>query len=124
MKTVGFELPERPLALTRKIDPHPFVPSAESARRKRCEDILTIQAAGLAARLRHTGCKAVLGLSGGLDSALALLVTCRACDRLNRPRADIRAVTMPCFRYDRTHPAECPPAGAGLRGRAVRGGNR
>ena len=97
MKTVGFELPERPLALTRKIDPHPFVPSAESARRKRCEDILTIQAAGLAARLRHTGCKAVLGLSGGLDSALALLVTCRACDRLNRPRADIRAVTMPCF---------------------------
>ena len=97
MKTVGFELPERPLALTRKIDPHPFVPSAESARRKRCEDILTIQAAGLAARLRHTGCKAVLGLSGGLDSALALLVTCRACDRLDRPRADIRAVTMPCF---------------------------
>ena len=97
MKTVGFELPERPLALTRKIDPHPFVPSAESARRKRCEDILTIQAAGLAARLRHTGCKAVLGLSGGLDSALALLVACRAYDRLNRPRADIRAVTMPCF---------------------------
>ena len=97
MKTVGFELPERPLALTRKIDPHPFVPSAESARRKRCEDILTIQAAGLAARLRHTGCKAVLGLSGGLDSALALLVACRACDRLDRPRADIRAVTMPCF---------------------------
>lgn len=97
MKTVGFELPERPLALTRKIDPHPFVPSAESARRKRCEDILTIQAAGLAARLRHTGCKAVLGLSGGLDSALALLVACRACDRLGWPRADIRAVTMPCF---------------------------
>lgn len=97
MKTVGFELPLKSLSLTRKIDPCPFVPSEETARRKRCEDILTIQASGLASRLRHTGCGAVLGLSGGLDSALALLVTCRAYDRLGRPRADIRAVTMPCF---------------------------
>lgn len=97
VKTVGFELPVKPLALTRKIEPHPFVPSEETARRKRCEDILTIQASGLARRLDHTGCGAVLGLSGGLDSALALLVTCRAYDRLGRPRAGIHAVTMPCF---------------------------
>ena len=97
MKTVGFEMPEKPLTLTRKIEPYPFVPSEETAQRKRCEDILTIQAAGLARRLDHTGCKAVLGLSGGLDSALALLVTARAYDRLGRSRADIRAVTMPGF---------------------------
>lgn len=97
IKTVGFDMPEKMLALTRKIEPYPFVPSEETAKRKRCEDILTIQAAGLARRLRHTGCKAVLGLSGGLDSALALLVTARAYDRLGWPRADIRAVTMPGF---------------------------
>ena len=94
---VEFDLPVRELALTRKPEPLPFVPSGTGAQEHRCEEVLTIQAAGLEQRLRVTGSRAVIGLSGGLDSALALLVTCRAYDRLGRPRSEIQAVTMPCF---------------------------
>lgn len=94
---VEFDLPVRELALTRQPEPLPFVPSGTGAQEHRCEEVLTIQAAGLEQRLRVTGSRAVIGLSGGLDSALALLVTCRAYDRLGRPRSEIQAVTMPCF---------------------------
>lgn len=84
--------------LTRYIDPHPFVPESDTERAKRCEKILTLQAMGLKKRLQHTHCKtAVLGLSGGLDSTLALLVTVRAFDMLSLDRKGILAVTMPCF---------------------------
>ena len=92
-----FELPLRPLELTRTFEPLPFVPAREEVRQERCEEILTVQALGLAKRLRHTGASAVIGLSGGLDSALALLVALRAFDRIGRPRTDLHAVTMPCY---------------------------
>ena len=84
--------------LTRKFEKTPFVPVDRGDREERCNEILNIQAAGLAKRLRHTGCKsAVIGLSGGLDSTLALLVTIRAFDQLNLDRKGIVSVTMPCF---------------------------
>lgn len=83
--------------LTRSVDPHPFIPSVEESPR-RCERILDIQATGLARRLTAAhASKAVIGISGGLDSCLALLVTVRAMDLLGRPHSDILAVTMPCF---------------------------
>ena len=90
--------------LTRKISPLPFVPPADK-RAERLEEILSIQVHGLAQRLRHTHCKtAVLGISGGLDSTLALLVTVRAFDLLGLPRKGIIGVTMPCFgTTDRTY---------------------
>ena len=94
---IFFDLPVRELQLTRRISPLPFVPADTAEQSQRCEEILRIQTAGLASRLRHTGSAAVLGLSGGLDSALALLVTVRAYDLLERPRREIRAVTMPCY---------------------------
>ncbi|MCR5626063.1 MAG: NAD(+) synthase [Lachnospiraceae bacterium] len=83
----------------------PFVPYDEKNRNSRCEDILSIQSMGLKKRLLHTGAKnAVVGLSGGLDSTLALLVTIRAFDALGLNRKDIIAVTMPCFgTTDRTY---------------------
>lgn len=89
----------------RYIDPEPFVPSDKADREKRCEEILTIQAMGLKKRLEHTGCQAaVIGISGGLDSTLALLVTVRAFDMLGLDRRRIQAVTMPCFgTTDRTY---------------------
>ena len=84
--------------LTRRIDRFPFVPSSDSDRASRCEKILTLQALGLKKRIEHTGSKAlVVGLSGGLDSTLALLVAVKAIDMLKRPRKDILAITMPCF---------------------------
>ncbi len=92
-------------ALTRRIEKYPFVPSDEAKRETRCEQILTIQSAGLKKRLDHTSCKsAVVGVSGGLDSTLALLVTVRAFDALGLDRKGITAITMPCFgTTDRTH---------------------
>lgn len=76
----------------------PFVPENKEKLAARCEEILTLQATGLATRLRHTRCKtAVLGLSGGLDSTLALIVAARAYDLLGKDRKDILTVTMPCF---------------------------
>ena len=84
--------------LRRPVDPHPFVPAAGPGRDARCEEILAIQSSGLATRLGAIGCRdVVLGLSGGLDSALALLVCVEAFGRLGLPRAGIRAVTMPGF---------------------------
>lgn len=84
--------------LSRPVDPMPFVPADREHRAERCELILSIQAQGLKKRLVHSWSKtAVIGISGGLDSTLALLVATRAMDLLNRPRTDIVAVTMPCF---------------------------
>ena len=95
--TVWFDMPVRETPLSRTIAPLPFVPAGDAVRRERCEEILHIQAAGLAARLQHTHSDAVIGLSGGLDSALALLVALRAFDALGADRTRIHVVTMPCF---------------------------
>ncbi|HAW64419.1 MAG TPA: NAD(+) synthase, partial [Alistipes sp.] len=91
--------------LDRDIAPLPFVPSDAARRGTRCEEILSIQSCGLAQRLRHTGCTcAVLGISGGLDSTLALLVAVRTFDRLGLDRKGIVGITMPGFgTTDRTH---------------------
>lgn len=84
--------------LTRTYEAKPFVPDKKQDRETRCNEILNIQSAGLKKRLSHTGCQtAVIGLSGGLDSTLALLVTVRAFDALSIPRENIIGVTMPCF---------------------------
>ena len=106
---VGFEMSLEPLELNRYVDPRPFVPASDRDRRKRCEEILSIQAMGLKKRLAHTHCKnAVVGISGGLDSTLALLVTARAFDMLGLDRKEIKAVTMPCFgTTDRTYNNAC-----------------
>ena len=95
---VEFLLDVEETELTRPIDRNPFVPADAGDRRERCEEIFTIAALGLKKRLEHTrtAC-AVVGLSGGLDSTLALLITARAMDLLGRPRTDILALTMPCF---------------------------
>ena len=91
--------------LTRFVDPAPFVPGKKEDRDLRCNEILQIQAMGLKKRLEHTGCNcAVVGISGGLDSTLALLVTARAFDLLGKDRSGITAVTMPGFgTTDRTY---------------------
>ena len=95
---IDIEFDEEETLLTRPIDPHPFVPSDEDRRRERCEKILTLQALGLKRRLSHTKSrKVVVGLSGGLDSTLALLVAVRAFDMLALDRKGIVAITMPCF---------------------------
>ena len=95
---VEFDLPPHRLRLTRRFSPTPFVPADGSARAERCELILSIQADGLAKRIEHAHAKtAVIGISGGLDSSLALLAAVRAMQRLSRPASDILAVTMPCF---------------------------
>ncbi len=91
--------------LIRWIDRSPFVPKAASERKKRCDEIISIQAMGLKKRLEHTRCEsAVVGISGGLDSTLALLVTRKAYDMLGWDAKGIIAVTMPCFgTTDRTY---------------------
>ena len=95
---VGFELEKCETELERVFDPAPFVPSNAAARADRCEEILSIQSYGLKKRYEHTGLKtAVIGVSGGLDSTLALLVTVRAFDMAGLDRKGIKAVTMPCF---------------------------
>ncbi len=97
-RVVGFSLPLTDTALTRSIDPAPFVPAGENERAERCEMILSMQAHGLTRRITHTGSRTVvLGLSGGLDSTLALIVAVRAMDLLGRSHKDVVAVTMPCF---------------------------
>ena len=96
--TVEFDLQPAETVLTRWIDPAPFVPSDPKRRAERCELILKMQADGLAKRLEHAHAKtAVIGISGGLDSCLALLVAVRAMKQLGRPTTDVLAVTMPCF---------------------------
>lgn len=106
---VPFIIEETKTFLTRTFPKKPFVPSDEQTRAQRCEEILTIQAMGLKKRLAHTNARtAVVGISGGLDSTLALLVTARAFDMLGRDKKDIIAVTMPCFgTTDRTYQNAC-----------------
>lgn len=102
---VPFHLKKTETVLTRRMEKNPFVPGDEAVRNVRCEEILSIQALGLKKRLRHAGCrKAIVGISGGLDSTLALLVTARAFDLLGYQRSDIVAITMPGFgTTDRTY---------------------
>ena len=106
---VPFTIEETKTFLTRTFPKKPFVPSDEQTRAQRCEEILTIQAMGMKKRLAHTNARtAVVGISGGLDSTLALLVTARAFDMLGRDKKDIIAVTMPCFgTTDRTYQNAC-----------------
>ena len=97
-RRVFFSQSLRVTELKRSIPAHPFVPADGEVLACRAEQILRIQSEGLMQRLEHTHCrKAVVGISGGLDSTLALLVMVRAMDALHRPRKDILAVTMPCF---------------------------
>ena len=106
---VTFELEKRETELERVFDPHPFVPDDAAEREKRCEEIFMIQAMGLKKRLEHIRAqRAVLGISGGLDSTLALLVTAKAFDLLGLPRERILAITMPGFgTTDRTYDNAC-----------------
>lgn len=93
-----FDMNPSTTTLTRPVSPTPFIPADESRRGERCEEILTIAALGLKKRLEHTDSPcAVVGLSGGLDSTLAILITAKAFDMLGRDRKGILAVTMPCF---------------------------
>ena len=96
----------------RFINPSPFVPGNEADRSSRCQEIFMIQAMGLKKRLEHTSsARVVLGLSGGLDSTLALLVCVKAFDMLGLPRNQIRCITMPCFgTTDRTYQNACSMA--------------
>ena len=108
--TIPFTLSEnsgQPV-LTRSVDPHPFTPSGD-ALKERCEEIFQIQVAGLAKRIVHTHSRtAVVGISGGLDSTLALLVTVMTFDALNIPRNQILGITMPGFgTTDRTYTNAC-----------------
>ena len=102
---IYFTLEEEETELNRFFSRTPFIPSNKKDRDKRCDEILTIQAMGLKKRLAHTHCQsAVIGISGGLDSTLAVLVTARAFDMLEIPRENIVCVTMPCFgTTDRTY---------------------
>lgn len=95
---IKIEFEKEETVLSRRFSALPFVPSGDAERETRCEEILTLQALGLKKRLMHTNSKkAVIGLSGGLDSTLALLVTVRAFDMLSLERKNIMAITMPCF---------------------------
>lgn len=95
---VPFSLTPEKTALSSLPSRHPFVPEDPARRAERCEAILTMQACGLAGRIDRAHARtAVIGISGGLDSTLALLASCRAFDRLGRERRQILAVTMPCF---------------------------
>lgn len=90
--------PVRRDTLQRRIDKHPFVPDNRGQRDERCSEVLSIQTSGLMTRIRHTGLtRPVIGISGGLDSTLALIVTVRAMQRLGLPAGQIMAVTMPGF---------------------------
>ncbi len=106
---IPFGLEQTETILTRTFPSRPFVPRDDQERAKRCEEILTIQAMGLKKRFAHTHAKsAVVGISGGLDSTLALLVTAKAFDALGLERSGITAVTMPCFgTTDRTYQNAC-----------------
>lgn len=106
---IPFHLKKEETVLTRTFPGMPFVPGDLNERARRCEEILSIQSMGLKTRFAHTGCrKAVIGISGGLDSTLALLVTVRTFDMLKIERKNIIAVTMPCFgTTDRTYDNAC-----------------
>lgn len=106
---IPFYIDETETVLTRTFASRPFVPTEGKEREDRCEEILTIQAMGLKKRLAHARCRsAVVGISGGLDSTLALLVAAKAFDALSLDRRGITAVTMPCFgTTDRTYQNAC-----------------
>ena len=98
LKEIYFSCELCETALTRRIEKLPFVPEGEGDRTARCERVFSIQAHGLAKRMKHTNCNhLVVGLSGGLDSALALLVMCRAAEITGLDKKKITAITMPCF---------------------------
>lgn len=92
----GALLPEN-VPTTLRVPKHPFIPADKQSRQKRCQQIFDMQATALARRLSITGGKLVVGISGGLDSTLALLAACRAMDLLKLPRTNILGITMPCF---------------------------
>lgn len=97
-RRIAFDISLSATTLTRTFDANPFVPQSDDEKDKRCGSILMMQARGLAKRVKHTGCKKlVVGISGGLDSTLALLVCVETMKLLNRPMSDIVTVTMPCF---------------------------
>ena len=106
---IGFSLKITETKIEREFPQTPFVPSEKNRLYERCEEILSIQATGLMTRLRHIRCKdVVLGLSGGLDSTLALIVTVRAFDMSGLDRKGIHTITMPCFgTTDRTYNNAC-----------------
>ena len=106
---IPFEIEKEETMLTRKIPMSPFVPENKVTRSRQCEEILMIQAVGLKKRMLHTNCqRAVVGISGGLDSTLALLVTAKSFDLLGIDRSQILSVTMPCFgTTDRTYKNAC-----------------
>ena len=127
--TVSFDTQVVSFKLDRFVDPAPFVPGDAARREKRCEEILNIQALGLKKRIEHTQSTcAVVGISGGLDSTLALLVMIRAFDMLGLDRKNVIAVTMPCFgTTDRTYNNACRlvhTLGATLREVDIRGSVR
>ena len=124
--TVDFHWTQEETKLTRPVAPMPFVPVDQQERKDTCEEILTIAALGLKRRMEHTCAKtAVIGLSGGLDSTLAMLIILRAFDMMGRDHKDILAVTMPCFgTTDRTRSnAEILAERAGCSFRTVPIGN-
>lgn len=104
-RVVAFDMPIEETVLTRRFAQTPFIPSDKQRRTERCEEIFTLQAMGLKKRLAHTNCQsAVIGLSGGLDSTLALLVTARAFDLAGMDRKGILGITMPGYgTTDRTY---------------------
>ena len=106
---VPFDVEIEETSLTRNFAPYPFVPSVKEERDMRCEEILNIQAMGLKKRMSHIHCqKAMVGLSGGLDSTLALLVIARTFSMMGLPSENIRCITMPCFgTTDRTYQNAC-----------------
>lgn len=106
---ITFDMQEEEAEDTHEYQRTPFIPKNNKERIERCNEILTIQALGLRKRMEHIGCKeAVIGISGGLDSTLALLVTASAFDMLGIPRENIMCITMPCFgTTDRTYNNAC-----------------
>ena len=106
---VPFDLEIQETKLDRVFDPRPFIPAEREAWENRCREIFMIQAYGLKKRYEHIGCKtAVIGLSGGLDSTLALLVTVKTFDMLGLDRKNIKTITMPCFgTTNRTYDNAC-----------------
>lgn len=95
---IGFDIELGETSLTRVVDSHPFIPSDDGEANRRYEEVLTLQALALKQRLTHTGCRsAVIGISGGLDSTLALIATVKAFDMMGLDRSNITCITMPCF---------------------------
>ena len=95
---IGFDIELGETSLTRVVDSHPFIPSNDGEANRRYEEVLTLQALALKQRLTHTGCRsAVIGISGGLDSTLALIATVKAFDMMSLDRGNITCITMPCF---------------------------